>query len=58
MGKTQNQANKSTALYVPTTDGVTILVSDAGKKYSLIPSMFRNGGFKPCEMERMRPRWI
>jgi len=44
--------------YVPTTEEISILIADAGKKYALIFSMFRDGGFRPIEMERMTLRWI
>jgi integrase len=44
--------------YVPTREEVTILVSDAGKKYSLILSIFRDTGLRPIELERAQLRWF
>ena len=44
--------------YVPTTEEVTILVSDAGKKYSLILSIFRDTGMRPIEVERAKLKWF
>ena len=44
--------------YVPTTEEVTILTSDAGKKYSLILSIFRDTGMRPIEVERAKLRWF
>jgi hypothetical protein len=44
--------------YVPTTEEITILISDAGKKYSLILSVFRDTGLKPIEMERIKLNWL
>ena len=44
--------------YVPTTEETTILIANAGTKYSLILSMFRDGGFRPIEMERMQLKWL
>jgi integrase len=44
--------------YVPTTEETSILIANAGKKYSLILSMLRDGGFRPIEMERMTLKWL
>jgi len=44
--------------YVPTTEEVTILTTDAGKKYSLILSIFRDTGMRPIEMERAKLKWF
>jgi len=44
--------------YVPSIEEVTILVSDAGKKYSLILSVFRDTGMRPIEVERTQLRWF
>ena len=44
--------------YVPTTEEVTILVSDAGKKYSLILSVFRDTGMRHIELERAKLKWF
>ena len=44
--------------YVPTTEEVTILTSDAGKKYSLILSIFRDTGMRPIEVERAKLKWF
>jgi integrase len=44
--------------YVPSREEVTILVSDAGKKYSLILSVFRDTGMRPIEVERSKRRWF
>lgn len=44
--------------YVPTTEEITILTSDAGKKYSLILSIFRDTGMRPIELERAKLRWF
>jgi len=44
--------------YVPSREEVTILVSDAGKKYSLILSVFRDTGMRPIELERAKLRWF
>ncbi len=44
--------------YVPTTEETTILISNSGTKYSLILSMFRDGGFRPIEMQRMKLNWL
>ena len=44
--------------YVPTTEEVTILTSDGGKKYSLILSIFRDTGMRPIEVERAKLRWF
>jgi integrase len=43
--------------YVPTTEEITILISDAGKKYSLILSILRDTGMRPIELERSKLRW-
>ena len=44
--------------YVPTEEEVTILTTDAGKKYSLILSIFRDTGMRPIEVERAIRRWF
>jgi integrase len=44
--------------YIPTTEETSILIANAGTKYSLILSMLRDGGFRPIEMERMKLRWL
>jgi integrase len=44
--------------YVPTEEEVTILTSDAGKKYCLILSLFRDTGMRPIEVERSRLKWF
>jgi len=44
--------------YVPTTEETSILIANAGTKYSLILSMLRDGGFRPIEMERMKLSWL
>jgi integrase len=44
--------------YVPTTEETSILISNAGTKYSLFLSMLRDGGFRPIEMERMKLKWL
>ena len=44
--------------YVPTTEETTILISNAGTKYSLILSIFRDCGLRPIEMERMKLSWL
>ena len=44
--------------YVPTAEELTILISDAGKKYSLILSIFRDTGMRPIEIERMTRSWF
>jgi integrase len=44
--------------YVPSGEEITILVSDAGKKYSLILSVLRDTGMRPIELERAKLRWF
>ena len=44
--------------YVPTEEEITILTTDAGKKYSLILSIFRDTGLRPIELERAKLRWF
>ncbi|MBN2260657.1 MAG: tyrosine-type recombinase/integrase [Clostridiales bacterium] len=44
--------------YVPTIEEVTILISDAGKKYSLILSILRDTGMRPIELQRAKLRWF
>jgi len=44
--------------YVPTDEEITILTTDAGRKYSLILSIFRDTGMRPIELERARLRWF
>ena len=44
--------------YVPTTEEITILTSDAGKKYSLILSILRDTGMRPIELERAKLKWF
>jgi integrase len=44
--------------YVPTDEEVTVLISDAGKKYSLILSILRDTGLRPIEVERMKFSWL
>jgi integrase len=44
--------------YVPTTEELTILISNSGKKYSLILSLLKDGGFRPIEIERMTLNWL
>jgi len=44
--------------YVPTTEELTILISNSGRKYSLILSLLRDGGFRPIEIERMTLNWL
>jgi len=44
--------------YVPTSEEVTILTSDAGKKYSLILCVFRDTGMRPIELERAKLKWF
>jgi len=44
--------------YVPTSEEVTILIADSGKKYSLILSIFRDCGLRPIELERATLRWF
>ena len=44
--------------YVPTTEELTILISNSGRKYSLILSLLKDGGFRPIEIERMTLRWL
>ena len=44
--------------YVPTVEEVTILISDAGKKYSLILSVLRDTGMRPIELSRAKLRWF
>ena len=44
--------------YVPTEEEITILTTDAGRKYSLILCIFRDTGMRPIELERARLRWF
>ncbi len=44
--------------YVPTTEEITVLISDAGKKYSLILSILRDTGMRPIELERLKRNWL
>jgi len=44
--------------YVPTTEEITILCSDAGKKYCLILNIFKDTGMRPIELERTTLKWI
>jgi len=44
--------------YVPTEEEITILTTDAGKKYSLILSILRDTGMRPIELERAKLRWF
>ncbi|PVX26618.1 MAG: hypothetical protein CW691_00805, partial [Candidatus Bathyarchaeum sp.] len=44
--------------YVPTTEEITALVSDAGKKYSLILSIMKDTGMRPIEIERTNLKWL
>jgi len=44
--------------YVPTTEETTMLIANAGRTYSLILSMLRDGGFRPIEIERMTLKWL
>jgi len=44
--------------YVPTSEEITTLCSDAGKKYSLILNTLRDTGMRPIELHRMTPNWI
>ncbi len=44
--------------YVPTTEEITALVSDAGKKYSLILSIMKDTGMRPIEIERTKLKWF
>ena len=41
-----------------TTEEITALVSDAGKKYSLILSIMKDTGMRPIEIERTKMKWI
>jgi len=43
--------------YVPTTEEITVLISDAGKKYALILSILRDTGMRPIELQRMKLDW-
>jgi integrase len=43
--------------YVPSTEEITILISDAGKKYNMILSIFKDTGMRPIEMARMKMKW-
>ena len=36
--------------YVPTTEELTILIANSGRKYSLILSLLKDGGFRPIEI--------
>ena len=44
--------------YVPTNEEITILVSDAGKKYSLILNILKDTGMRPIEIERTKLKWL
>ena len=44
--------------YVPTTEEITALVSDAGKKYSLILNVLKDTGMRPIEIERTKLKWL
>ena len=44
--------------YVPTTEEITALVSDAGKKYSLILNVMKDTGIRPIEIERTKLKWL
>jgi len=44
--------------YIPTTEELTALVSDAGKKYSLILNVLKDTGMRPIEIERTKLKWL
>jgi len=44
--------------YVPTKEETTILISNAGTKYSLILNVLRDTGMRPIEMERTKLKWL
>jgi integrase len=44
--------------YIPTTEEITALVSDAGKKYSLILNVLKDTGMRPIEIERTKLKWL
>ena len=44
--------------YIPTEEEITILTTDAGKKYSLILSILRDNGMRPIELERAKLKWF
>lgn len=44
--------------YLPSTEQLTILCSNAGNKYCLILNMFKETGLRPIEMQRLQLNWI
>ncbi len=44
--------------YVPTAEEITTLISDAGKKYSLILNILKDTGMRPIEIERTKLKWL
>jgi integrase len=44
--------------YIPTTEEITALISDAGKKYSLILTVLKDTGMRPIEIERTKLKWL
>lgn len=44
--------------YVPTTEELTAIISDAGKKYSMLLSVLKDTGMLPVEIERTRKKWF
>jgi len=44
--------------YVPTTEELTAIISDAGKKYSMILSILKDTGMRPVEIERTCKKWF
>ena len=44
--------------YVPTSEEATVLIANAGTKYCLILSIYKDTGVRPIEMQRMKHNWI
>ena len=44
--------------YVPTTEETSILIANAGTKYSMILSILRDTGMRPIELERSKLKWF
>lgn len=49
---------KSQPPYVPTTEEITILISNSGTKYCMIFSILRDTGMRPIELVRCKLKWL
>ena len=56
--KKPNVKRYSQPPYVPTTEETSILIANAGTKYSLILSILRDTGMRPIEIERTKLKWL